>query len=180
MENKNSNNSVIWLVLILAIIGIMIAWAAFNRSGEDLLPTAADEANEAAEESERAVAEIEEETEEAAAEAARASARIEARADLVALRARLEAEEGYADAVAEVQEIEADLDQAYANASAEAREEYAEIKTELGVIEDKLRDGTGDVLEFIAGTILLLEDDVRVDEDAEGGNTNDNSDDGIY
>lgn len=163
MDNtqRNTNSAMITIVGIIAVAALIIAWAAFNRSGEDLIPTVAQEVEEVGDE-------IEETAEEAADEAELLAARAEARAELLALEARLEVEENYEEAAAEVEEIQDDLDRAYENASAEARQEYRELEAELSDLEQGLRDGTGDVLELFAGIALLLEDDVRVDSDTDG------------
>ena len=157
-----------WTIGVIAVVALIIAWLAFNRSGEDLLPTAAEETNEARVEAqmalENAAVEAREAAEDASEEAAIAVARAEARAELLALRARVEAEEGYAEVAADIETIETDLERAYANASAKARAEYNEFEAELAEFETALRDGTGDALELLGGLILMLETDVRTDE----------------
>lgn len=159
------------IIGIVAVIALIIAWTAFNRSGEDVLPTVADEAGEAINEVEQAAENtgdaIAGAAAQAEAEVAQAAARVEARTELLALQAELEAEETVADAEAQVQEIENNLEAAYANASAEVRAEYADIQAGLQNLEDGLRDGTGDVLQTIGGLVLLLEDDVRTDDDGD-------------
>lgn len=159
--HRESNTGLIILLGIITIIALVIAWSAFNRSGQDLGDTIEEETMEAA-------AEVEQEAEEFAAEAELALARAEARAELAALEARIAAGAAVEEVEADLAEIEADLDRAYANASAEARQEYREIEAEFSQAEAAVRDGAGDTAEFFAGLLLLLEDDVRVDSDTNG------------
>gem|GEM_PF-713498 len=170
--HEKKQNSGIIIFGIIAILALIIAWYAFNRSGEDLLPSVANETEQAAQEAElaaeRAAQEAEEEGEEAAEDARLAAARLEAQAELAAVEARVEAGEAYAEVEDDINEIEADLAAAYDNASAEAQEGWAETKEAFTNLEQGLRDGTGNVLEFFAGLALLLEADVRVDSDTDG------------
>jgi len=152
-------SAAVWGVGLLAVIALIIAWTAFNRSGQNVAPTVAEEGAEIANEAEQASEELIGETEVALA-------RAEARADLLALEARIEAEEGLAEVAMEVNEIERALAQTYANASVDVQQEYAEIEASFQELENNLRAGTGDALETLAGLALLLEDEARSDPES--------------
>ena len=53
-QHETKQNSGIIIFGIVAVLALIIAWYAFNRSGEDLLPTVANEAEDAAEEADMA------------------------------------------------------------------------------------------------------------------------------
>ncbi len=46
---SNNNNGVAWAGLVIAVLALIVAWSAFNRAGQDLVPTVVDESEEAAE-----------------------------------------------------------------------------------------------------------------------------------
>lgn len=168
-NHEQKQNTSIIIFGVVAVAALAIAWFAFNRSGQDLAPTVVEEAGEAYQATEDAAvttaANIEAGAEMVAEETTLVAARAEARADLAALEVRVAAEEGYENAAQEVAAIEANLEAAYANASVEAQEAWVETRTMFDELEDGLRDGTGDVLEVLGGLTLMLEEDVRYDED---------------
>jgi hypothetical protein len=168
-SHEKKQNSGIIIFGIIAVLALVVAWFAFNRSGEDLVPTVASETEEAAMEAELAVERTAqaaaEEGEEAAAETRLAAARLEAKTELAIIQARVEAGEAYDAVEDDINVVEADLETAYANASADAQQAWTATKQAFTNLEEGLRDGTGDVLEFFAGVALLLEADVRVDDD---------------
>ena len=146
------------LAFIVGLIALVIAWAAYNRAGTDL-------EEQAVQETEEGIAEVEEGAETAAEETEQAAARAEARTELLAVRARVEADENYAEAVSEVNQIEDRLAAAYEDAGEDARQEWAEMQQEFDQLEAGLRSGTANVLELFAGLTLLLENEIRVDEE---------------
>lgn len=168
-NSRSGNTATAWIIGGVAILALVLAWVAFNRSGQDVVPTAAEQTRQAAEATEQGVEEVYENVEEGAAEmvteAQLLAARAEARADLLALQAELEAEESYDKALAEVNEIQNDLGNVYANASAEVRSQYAQLQQEFNELETDLREGTADSLEVLGGLILMLEADTRSDPD---------------
>lgn len=146
------------LAFIVGLIALVIAWAAYNRAGTDL-------EEQAVQETEEGIAEVEEGAETAAEETEQAAARAEARTELLAVRARVEADENYAEAVSEVNQIENRLAAAYEDAGEDARQEWAEMQEEFDQLEAGLRSGTANALELFAGLTLLLENEIRVDEE---------------
>jgi len=171
-QEKKQNSGII-ILGIIAILALVIAWYAFNRTGEDVLPTVADEAQEAAQEMEaaadRAVVSAEANTEEAIDDVQLAAAQVEAQTELAVVQARVEAGEAYEDVAADIDAIQADLAVAYDNASAEAQSGWEETKMAFDELEQNLRAGAGDVLEYFTELSLSLEADVRVDEEDELG-----------
>jgi hypothetical protein len=164
-QDKKQNSAII-AVTIIAILVLVVAWYTFNSSGEDVIPTAANESQEVAQEVETA-AEVK--VTESAADARLAMAQVEAQAELAIIQARIEAGETYAEVAADLEEIQSNLEVAYANTSVEAQTDWAEAQRSFEYLEQVLRDDTGDALEYFAETSLLLEADVRVDEEDEIG-----------
>lgn len=161
----NRGNATHIFIGIVALVALGLAWWAFNRSGENLTSEIGDATQEVVDETRQAANEAEEALDIRVTEAELAAARAEAYADLLALKAELEAEENYAEVLAETQAIEDDLDALYANASAEAQQEWAEMQVEFDQFENQLRSETSDALDGLGGLILLLSADVRTDEE---------------
>jgi len=166
---KNSNTGGIIIVAVVAVIALIIGWTAFNRSGEDVSTVVSEETNDVIDMTTRAgndaINDVTGEINDATNAAERAAARAEARAELAAIEASVAVEENYEAAAAQVAEVRINLAQAYENTTGVVAQEYDKLVVELSQVEDSLRSGTGDVLEFFSGVLLLLEDDVRVDSD---------------
>lgn len=142
------------IIAVIAVAALIIAWMAFNRSGEDF-------STEVTDATQNAAVKVETGAEELAAETNVALARAEARAELMAIKAELEAEESYGEVVAAVDEIEADLAAAYENASVEAQTEWEELQAEFSELRTDLQAGAATSLEVMAGLILELEAEVE-------------------
>jgi len=106
-----------WVIGIISLIAIVLAWMAFNRSGSDVTTVAEREASELAQETENNLDALGNEivttttnTWDAGAEVL---ARAEARANLAALQVELEVEEDYDAALAGIQGVRADLRATY-------------------------------------------------------------------
>jgi len=169
-QNQDTSNSLFWIVGIVAILALVIGWLAYNNSGEVLSPDMKQGSIQTATGTEQAALEAgaatEIATDEAMLRAQEFQARTEARADLIALQAKLQVEENYDAAATEVQSIRADLSAAYENASIEVKETWNNLDVELAQLEETIRTNSADALEVLAGFILKFEADVRVD--AEG------------
>jgi len=168
MEQRNTNSTLLIIIGIISVLALVLAWTAFNRTGQDLENLVAEQVEEAyqatAEATRDGAKAVEAGAEELADDAALLSARAEARAELLAIEARVEAGETIDDVQADLDEIERDLGRAYTNAEREAMEEWNDVQAGFQDIENSLRTGTAEALEFIGGTILLLEDEVRYDD----------------
>lgn len=139
-------NAALVVVAVIAVIALLLAWAAFNRSGQDV------------------TTEISQGVDTVAEETALFLARAEARADLLALRARLTTQEGYEAAQEELTEIRAELRVAYENAGEAFAQEWQDIQQDFAALEIMIREGSADVLDAIADLVERLERDVRTDE----------------
>lgn len=53
---RNNGNALAWLALIVAILALILAWSAFNRSGEDVQETVDDVVEEVSTEDQSAAA----------------------------------------------------------------------------------------------------------------------------
>ena len=45
-ERRHNGNGQVWFIGGVAVVALLLAWAAFNRSGQDLFPTAINEAED--------------------------------------------------------------------------------------------------------------------------------------
>jgi len=166
-KEKKQNTGII-ILAVIAVLALVIAWIASDGTSEDALPAVTDESQEAVVEieaaTEQATAVAEVEAEKAVAAARLAAARVEAQAEIASVEARVEAGEEYEDLVGDIDAIQADLAVAYENASAEAQVEWEEMQSTFAELEQGLRDGAGDVLEYFAALSLSLETDVRAEE----------------
>lgn len=153
-KTRIAGDASVIIVAVVAVAALVIAWLAFNRSGDNLSTELQDTSN-------AAVEQVQLETNQAADEAELALARAEARAELVAIEAELEAEENYAEAAAALDEVQADLAASYENASVNAQTEWQEIQDDFSELGRELREGTATSLEVLAGLILQLETEVE-------------------
>lgn len=169
MNNQSSNFGLVLLIGVISVTALILAWVAYNRSGENLTMELQQGAQEVAEETEQETRElgsaVEETVDRTMTSAEATLARAEARAELLAIEAEFEAEENYEDALEEVRSVRADLRIAYQNAEGEIREQWREVDQELESLGQSLRAESADALETLAGLILLLEADVRTDEE---------------
>ncbi|HMA78181.1 MAG TPA: hypothetical protein VKP88_03485 [Candidatus Paceibacterota bacterium] len=158
MDNQHTNNTGwIWLVGVFSVAALVLAWAAYNRAGENLSTEIQQQTEELAVDAEQTAETVWDETQ-------ATLVRAEARAELLAIQAELEAEANYAAAVAQVRDVRTDLRAAYENAEVAAQVEWRELDTELEQLEQALRANSADTLELLGGLILMLETDVRTDE----------------
>jgi len=176
MEPKREKKSHLGIITLITICAVAIVWYAFNREGEDVVPAAVNNSQEAAQAadtaaSQAAAAELNVDAQDAATEVQLAAAEVEARAELALIEARVESGEVYEDVAGDIAAIEADLAEAYAAASVEAQADWEQTQEVFVDLEASLRDGTSDALEYFAEIALLLEADVRVDEDVESETT---------
>ena len=166
---QNTNSTLVTIIGIISVLALILAWTAFNRTGQDLENMVAQEVEEAYNTTEAAVVDgaqaIENETEELVNDAELFAARVEARTELLAIQARIEAGEEIDDIQTDLNAVEADLERAYTNAEREAAAEWNDVQAGFQDIENGLRSGTANTLEFVGGTILLLEDEVRYDDE---------------
>jgi vacuolar-type H+-ATPase subunit I/STV1 len=166
--NNQKGDAHVWVIGGVAVVALIVAWVAFDRSGDDLLPTVADEAAETQREIESSVETATERqgnsTAEVATEAEIEAAKAEARQDLLAIQTELETDATYDDVQQELNQVQADLEAAYANTSGELQAEYQVIRQELASLENSIRNETGDALNAIADLSLRLETSVRTDE----------------
>lgn len=151
---QNMNSTVSWVALIFAFIALVLAWAAFNRSGTDVGTVVNRGVNQAADEVQEVTNEVQQEWDEF---------QIEAR--LIALRARIEARENLYEVQAELVDIRTDVQVMTANVSVETRQELQELDRELETLEGQVRDNSADALGTLENAIESARMDVRTDED---------------
>ncbi len=168
MQNQSTNTGWIWFVGIISIVALVLAWMAYNRAGENLSTQVEQVGDELAMEAEQATNQlgsaVEQNTDQVVSSTEAALARAEARAELLALEAELEVEANYQAAVAQVEQVRLDLRNTYQNAEGEVRAQWQEVDQELSDLESSLRTESADALEVLGGLILMLEADVRTDE----------------
>jgi len=168
-DSQSGTQAMIWVVGIISIAALALAWVAYNRSGENLTTNLQQEADELALETEQAANEfgsaVAATTNNALNSIDETLARTEARAEILATQAELEAEENYESALASVQSVRADLRQTYNQAEGQAVARFEELDRELDQLEQSIRSESADALEVMAGLVLMLEADVRTDEE---------------
>jgi len=171
MNTNNTHtkqNGTLWLVAIVSILALVIGWAAFNRSGDDLTTEIQQESNElGAETSENyneAATEIESGADSMAMSAKDLQARTEVKAELLIIEARLSAEEGYEAAADEVKDIRTNFMASYENVEEEAKQNWQQLDLQLNQLEESLRTNSANALETLSEFIANLEADVRVDD----------------
>ncbi|HEY0948301.1 MAG TPA: hypothetical protein VGE53_02350 [Candidatus Paceibacterota bacterium] len=138
------------IVLIIAIIGLLVLFFAFNRP-------AMDEARENTEDMATTTASAMNQT----------ATRAEAAAELTALRARVEAGETYADLQEDFARVRARVATSYENAEGAAADEWAEVQADFDNLEASARAGTSSFLDSLASLIARLSADVRVESETE-------------
>ncbi len=145
MAQKEPETTISWIALMLGALALIIALLAYNRSGADVTRTIKQQSTE-----------ISQETEVAAA-------RAKARAQLIALRTRLEAEESADEIANEVRDIRMDLQTAYTNTQMEAEDDYKELDSALENLERDVRQGSANALASLASLIDSLGREIRYD-----------------
>lgn len=170
MEQNQSNNTGLILVIgIISLVALVLAWTAYNRSGEDVTAQVEQGVAELAMETQQNTNEVENEIEMATSEVVGATQdvliRAEARAELVTLQAELEAEENYMEAATEVAQLRAELNDTYQNATGEVQMQWQELDQGLEQFEQSARTESADALEVLGGLIIMLEADVRTDQE---------------
>ncbi|MEX0650161.1 MAG: hypothetical protein WD200_04105 [Candidatus Andersenbacteria bacterium] len=147
MADVQTNSTIAWLALLVAVVALIFGVVAFNRSGRDVPVVVEEQAQETSEDIELN------------------AARIRAETQLAALRARVAAGEGYEEVREEALEVRSDLEVAYANASVEARQQWQEIEPELEQLEAQLREESADALTALDSVLDRLRADVARDEE---------------
>jgi len=160
--NQNGNSGII-IVAVVAIIALIIGWTAFNRSGENVIPTAQNQLEDAARVVDTQINEVSDDLGKAAEDMRLASARTTAQTELAALEVRAEADEDSEVIAQEIAEIRADLNTAYNGASAQARQEWTALSVSLTNLEEEVRSGTATALESFGELLISLGGDVRTD-----------------
>jgi hypothetical protein len=166
-NTQTKQNGTLWLVAIVSILALILGWAAFNRSGDNLTTEIQQGANELSAETtenyNQAAAEIESAADSVVMSVNDIQARAEVRAELLAIEARIAAEEGYEAAADEVKNIRTNFMAAYENVEDEAKQNWQQLDLELNQLEESLRTNSANALETLADFIASLGADVRVD-----------------
>ncbi len=146
MATDTKTTTISWIALIIAIVALILGWTAFNRAGQDVLPT------------------VEQETQEAVRTVQIRAALLEARLELLALRARLVAEENVDEIATEINEIQAELQAEAVELQIETRQEIREIDQEFEQVEQAVRTNSADALQRFNNLLERLQRDIRTDE----------------
>jgi len=136
-----------WMALLLSIISLILAWAAYNRAGRDLGQQAVDQTVNVQQEIRQQVAIA------------------EARARLSILQGRINAGLNREEAAREVTSIRNDLRDTFQNVTGEARANWQRIDTDLGRLETGVRQGSADALQTLENVVRELKNAVSTDED---------------
>ncbi|EKE11038.1 MAG: hypothetical protein ACD_15C00151G0016 [uncultured bacterium] len=137
---------VAWIALLLALIAIFLAIAAFNRSGSDLDKI------------------LTQKTEEYKNEAEKIAIKTEARAELIALRGKIEGAQAGEGVVNQVANTRRNIQESYRNTSADLKQEASEIDRELELVERDVRTNTAQGLQKLENLIDRVGRDIRTDD----------------
>lgn len=139
-----------FIVLAVAVVGILILLFAFNRPSMD-------EARENTEDLATTTVSAMDQT----------ATRVQAAAELTSLRARVEAGETYTDLSEDFAQIRTRLATSYENAEGAAADEWAEVQADFDNLEASARAGTSSFLDSLASLIARLSADVRIESEGE-------------
>lgn len=155
-DNKKMDPTLMTTVFVLVVLGLIIAWFAFNNN--DTVDPLTDRDVTAQRVEKNTTEEINgvDKTSQDVAAAKLLAVRAEARTELRALETKIKADKNYAKTEADLNAIEAKLDTAYANATAEAKEDYVQIKLELNDMEVAAKAGASGILDSFTDMIALL------------------------
>lgn len=164
-----AGNAAIYLVGGIAVVALILAWVAYNRSGDDVTTDLQQGSAEVVTETEQAMdaagEEVAETTTEVVTDAELLAARAEARADLLALRAELAAESNYAEVADQVAETRAELADLYVEASTAAQADWNALENDFMTVENSIRLESAEALNELDQLISDLERDVRTTEE---------------
>jgi translation initiation factor IF-2 len=144
-QHKTSSTLAV-LALIIAIPALIIAWLAYNRSGQDLETEISAQAQESVEYTRQQIA------------------LLEARARILYIRTQLLTEENLDEAEQELAQVRSDLNEEFANARTEVKQQWQQIDTQLEDVEANLRTGTAESIEAVRQALMQIENEIRTDE----------------
>ncbi len=168
-KTRAAGNAAVYLVGGIAVVALILAWVAYNRSGDDVTTDLQQGSAEVVTETEQALDDVGEEvaetTTEVVTDAELLAARADARADLLALRAELAAESNYSEVAEQVAEARAELADLYVEASAEAQADWNALEDDFMTVENSIRSESADALNELDQLISDLERDIRTTEE---------------
>ena len=136
-NKKAGNSTVIVIVVVVLIVGALAWWGIMDKNDDATLTTTEDTLNQDTP--------MVQDTTPATNNELRA--RLDnARTDLLALQAQLEADANEEEALQALEELEATLEENYANVDAETTEQWNEIKAEFDRLETAIREGSADTM----------------------------------
>lgn len=147
---QNKISLLVWIPTIVSVIALIVAIAAYNKTGQTLRASV--------------TSEVTEETQDAVQMAEIAAARANARADLILLRTQLAAGEVQEDVGSNITAIRKNLAQAYKDTSDIAQKQWQELDMQFEQLENETREESANALDTLEGLISNLEKDVRSDE----------------
>jgi hypothetical protein len=152
---RRGTAAVAWIALALAVIGIIVAWRAYNRTGGDILPDQGQAARE---------------WEQFARESRLRIGRLEVNANLEEVRDRL-SQEDYDGAVAQLLEARADLIEAYQGAGGQAgQQELQAFSGQFMQLEQQIRGRNRDAaLRSLDALSAAINQRIREEGTADGG-----------
>jgi len=170
---KNFNSTAAIIALLAALAAGGIAWAAYNRSGEDLEDQAAQQAKETAndvkETTNNVTNNVSQGLQNMTEETREATMRATLETRLLAIQTRLMSDdltaESRVELADEVKDLKADVDDTYNSASDAMKTKMAMLSDELENIEASIRANTGDALTMIQNLLTKVRTEVVMDED---------------
>lgn len=154
-ENQSGGGCVARLALILAILALVVAWAAYRRQGGELRTLRQDLARDSGDRV-RITRGPEEDL--------RTWLR-EAQAKLEKRRGEVTGERNLADVREDVAEIRGDLERAYREGGAEAKARWRELDGELERLESQLKEGGAKARAALDSALAKIRNEVGKEEE---------------
>lgn len=163
--NHAAGNVAVYLVGGVAVVALILAWVAYNQSGDDVTTDLPQDSAEVVTETEQSLDAVDEEvaetTTEVVTDAELLAARAEVRADLLALQAELAAERNYTEAADQIAETRRELADLYVETSAEAQADWNALEDDFVAVENSVRTESAEALDELNQLISNLEREVR-------------------
>jgi hypothetical protein len=174
-KQRNFNTGAAMVALVAALLAGGVAWAAYNRSGEDLEDQAKTQADKAVAEVKETTINVTNQVETAAMNTKQEATRSGVEDDLSAIQIKLAAgnltQEAKDDLASEVASIRNDLLDGYENSSTQVMAQVNTIATELQSLENDLRAGAAKSLTIVESTLEKVRNDLMTDDESMNENT---------
>jgi hypothetical protein len=171
---KNTNSVVAWIALLVAVLALPVAVAAYNRSGEDLDATIEKKTAVVVNGAQDATNQVADNAMQAKNNAAESADRLNARTDfqtrLMKVQNEINTNQVTDQTITEIQSLRSDFRGAYSDASGDAKTQVDQMDQDLAKLETQVRQDTAAALSNIESMLERLKQDALTDNDNDGDN----------